>query len=146
MAYSYRTISPSSVSFLFLVPSVTASFLRFVPQYNNKMDDNVTNVFGATFLSSLVAFDLSLDTNSEANEEPDPAKSSSPSDKNGGPSTTKSPIVTAAKRERRILGMVSKAGAGVGRADNDRQFFYLNGRPVDLPKVTVLRDSCRTET
>ncbi|CAM9418872.1 unnamed protein product [Hapterophycus canaliculatus] len=32
--------------------------------------------------------------------------------------------------------MVSKAGEGVGRADNDRQFLYLNGRPVDLPKFT----------
>lgn len=32
-------------------------------------------------------------------------------------------------------GLVSKAGAGVGRSDNDRQFFYLNGRPVDLPAL-----------
>lgn len=29
-----------------------------------------------------------------------------------------------------------KVGAGVGRSDNDRQFFFLNQRPVDLPKLT----------
>jgi hypothetical protein len=36
----------------------------------------------------------------------------------------------------RISGYVSKAGAGVGRSDNDRQFLFCNGRPVDLPKLT----------
>lgn len=41
-----------------------------------------------------------------------------------------------ATSERKVWGMVSKAGEGVGRADNDRQFIYVNGRPVDLPKVT----------
>ncbi len=40
--------------------------------------------------------------------------------------------------------MVSRAGAGCGRASGDRQFFYLNGRPVDLPKaVRALNDSYR---
>ncbi len=36
---------------------------------------------------------------------------------------------------RRIEGLVSKCGAGVGRSDNDRQFFFINGRPVDHPAV-----------
>ncbi|OQS04853.1 mismatch repair endonuclease PMS2, partial [Thraustotheca clavata] len=35
-----------------------------------------------------------------------------------------------------IVGFVSKVGEGVGRSDNDRQFFYVNGRPVDLPNAT----------
>ena len=35
----------------------------------------------------------------------------------------------------RIVGYVSKVGLGVGRSDNDRQFVFCNGRPVDLPKV-----------
>eukprot|EP00249_Psilotum_nudum_P020639 c27788_g1_i2 orf=360-2978(-) len=38
----------------------------------------------------------------------------------------------------RIEGFVSKAGAGCGRASGDRQFFYINGRPVDMPKVAKL--------
>jgi len=29
-----------------------------------------------------------------------------------------------------------QAGEGVGRSDNDRQFIFLNSRPVDLPRVT----------
>ncbi|KAF0689025.1 Aste57867_19480 [Aphanomyces stellatus] len=35
-----------------------------------------------------------------------------------------------------IIGFVSKVGAGVGRSDNDRQFFFVNGRPVDLLNAT----------
>jgi DNA mismatch repair ATPase MutL len=34
----------------------------------------------------------------------------------------------------RITGLASKAGVGVGRSDNDRQFTFVNGRPVDLPR------------
>ncbi|CAN0514066.1 unnamed protein product, partial [Ectocarpus sp. 8 AP-2014] len=84
-------------------------------QYNNKLDDNVTNVFGAKFLKTL-----------------------SPVKKQGqqGGGVTSSGAQKAKDGERKIWGMVSKAGVGVGRADNDRQFLYLNGRPVDLPKFT----------
>ena len=38
--------------------------------------------------------------------------------------------------ECKISGYVSKAGHGVGRSSSDRQFWYVNGRPVDLPKFT----------
>lgn len=38
-----------------------------------------------------------------------------------------------------VRGLVSKAGHGVGRANNDRQFFFVNGRPVDVPKVSSVR-------
>jgi DNA mismatch repair protein PMS2 len=44
----------------------------------------------------------------------------------------------------RIVGLVSKATAGTGRAAGDRQFFFINGRPVDMPKaVKVLNESFR---
>ena len=43
-----------------------------------------------------------------------------------------------------ITGFVSKVGAGVGRSDNDRQFVFCNGRPVDLPKfVKVINEVWR---
>jgi hypothetical protein len=31
----------------------------------------------------------------------------------------------------------------VGRSDNDRQFFFLNSRPVDLPKLTRVVNEVR---
>lgn len=108
-------------------------------QYNNKLGDNVTNVFGAKFLSTLSPVDISLDK--EGDEEEDGEDGSS-----GQVEATTPPVVeqeaasssapkTAWDSRRRIWGMVSKAGEGVGRSDNDRQFLYLNGRPVDMPKV-----------
>jgi DNA mismatch repair protein PMS2 len=38
----------------------------------------------------------------------------------------------------RVEGFVSRPGAGCGRASGDRQFVYVNGRPVDLPKINKL--------
>ncbi len=31
--------------------------------------------------------------------------------------------------------LVSAAGASTGRSVGDRQFFYINGRPVDMPRA-----------
>ena len=33
---------------------------------------------------------------------------------------------------------VSKGTAGMSRAAGDRQFLFLNGRPIDLPKVSIV--------
>lgn len=44
--------------------------------------------------------------------------------------------------QSRVTGLVSKAGTGVGRSNNEKQFFYLNGRPVDLPRVTKALNEC----
>lgn len=37
-----------------------------------------------------------------------------------------------------VDGYVSKAGSGSGRNLGDRQYFFVNGRPVDMPKVGKL--------
>uniref|UniRef100_A0A0D9VHR0 DNA mismatch repair protein S5 domain-containing protein n=1 Tax=Leersia perrieri TaxID=77586 RepID=A0A0D9VHR0_9ORYZ len=37
-----------------------------------------------------------------------------------------------------VDGFLSKPGPGTGRNSGDRQFFYVNGRPVDMPKVSKL--------
>ena len=34
-----------------------------------------------------------------------------------------------------------KAGTGVGRSNNDRQFVFINQRPVDIPKLTRTMNS-----
>ena len=38
----------------------------------------------------------------------------------------------------KVDGFVSKSGYGSGRTLGDRQFFFVNGRPVDMPKVGKL--------
>ena len=38
----------------------------------------------------------------------------------------------------KVEGFVSKPGQGCGRNMRDRQFFFVNSRPVDMPKVTKL--------
>ena len=35
-----------------------------------------------------------------------------------------------------VSGLLSSAQWGQGRSSPDRQYFYVNGRPCDLPKVT----------
>ena len=45
----------------------------------------------------------------------------------------------------KVIGLISKTGHGVGRSDSDRQFFYVNGRPVHLPTFAKgLNESWRT--
>ncbi|CAM9152807.1 unnamed protein product [Pylaiella littoralis] len=107
-------------------------------QYNKKLDDNVTNVFGAKFLRTLSPVSIFLPEEGAEEEEEEKEEDEEENKEEGGePDDTKSSRGREAERgERKIWGMVSKAGEGVGRADNDRQFLYLNGRPVDLPKFT----------
>ncbi|KAK9789027.1 hypothetical protein WJX73_005134 [Symbiochloris irregularis] len=55
------------------------------------------------------------------------------------------PLTATAPCGARITGWVSKAGIGHGKAAGDRQFLFLNGRPVDLPQVTkVLNETFRS--
>jgi DNA mismatch repair ATPase MutL len=42
-----------------------------------------------------------------------------------------------------ISGFISRVGDGVGRSDNDRQFVFCNGRPVDLSKFTRVLNEVR---
>ena len=35
----------------------------------------------------------------------------------------------------KVTGLISTAAWGQGRSSPDRQFYYINGRPVDLPVV-----------
>lgn len=107
-------------------------FLILRQQYNNKLDDNVTNVFGAKFLSTLSPVDIYLNEEEETEDgQSQPGDMASSAEQEGPDGAAKMEQAS----ERKIWGMVSKAGEGVGRADNDRQFLYLNGRPVDVPKV-----------
>lgn len=108
-------------------------------QYNSKLDDNVTNVFGAKFLRALSPVNISLpEEGAEEVEEEEEQEEGHDEQREQGQGDDPKPSSgqKVKNSERKIWGMVSKAGEGVGRADNDRQFLYLNGRPVDLPKVS----------
>ena len=35
----------------------------------------------------------------------------------------------------KVTGLISSATWGQGRSSADRQFYYINGRPVDLPVI-----------
>lgn len=57
------------------------------------------------------------------------------------------PCKAAGSGSVRIVGWVSKAEAGCGRAAGDRQFLYVNGRPVDMPRaIKVINDVFRAQT
>lgn len=114
----------------------------FACQYKNKLEDNVTNVFGPKFLSTLVPLRVDLGRDREGG--PDSLGSQEESEEGVGatgapvdadPAATSAAVSSSRAGRREVFGMVSKAGEGVGRADNDRQFSFVNGRPVDLPKV-----------
>jgi DNA mismatch repair protein PMS2 len=48
------------------------------------------------------------------------------------------PFNVSISEDCQVQGFLSKPGPGNGRNSGDRQFFYVNGRPVDMPKVTKL--------
>jgi hypothetical protein len=122
-------------------------------QQTTKLEENISNLFGSKFLSSLMNFQLGV-TKDDLNkisrnceEEIEEAEGDKDDEKQEG---EKPPVEdhqpeetakadTAIKEEdfkATITGWVSKAGIGVGRSDNDRQYVFCNGRPVDLPKFS----------
>ncbi|KAL9235773.1 hypothetical protein vseg_010509 [Gypsophila vaccaria] len=48
------------------------------------------------------------------------------------------PLSMSISENCKVEGFISKSGYGSGRNMGDRQFFYVNGRPVDMPKVSKL--------
>jgi hypothetical protein len=134
-------------------------------QCNKSMRDNIVNVFGAGFLATLVPLEVRHSSwwelyghgysQSMRNQGPNEGMAvvavHYASDSRTGPHCIGGSFLTGqvtlsgeeaggsgAGIERRVSGFVSKAGEGVGRSDNDRQFFFLNGRPVNLPRITKL--------
>ncbi|XP_048138350.1 DNA mismatch repair protein PMS1 isoform X2 [Rhodamnia argentea] len=48
------------------------------------------------------------------------------------------PVTISVSEDCTVEGFLSKPGLGSGRNLGDRQFFFVNGRPVDMPKVSKL--------
>lgn len=93
-------------------------------------------MFGSKFLASLTSIEIPCTCNYQSNADTGSIddESCSPeveNDESAKPSNAFSRLDDAVV----IEGYVSKVGDGVGRSDNERQFVYCNGRPVDLPKL-----------
>jgi DNA mismatch repair ATPase MutL len=133
---------------------------------NSTLADNISLVFGSKFLSTLVPIsftteiteskdlsDSDVDESEEGSEDGlsafvSPPEESQPltssddrcTDRNNA--SCKDNAETGDDKNSHnggsvtVSGFVSKAGIGVGRSDNDRQFVFCNGRPVDLPKIS----------
>ena len=126
-------------------------------QGSTLMSDNIASVFGSKFLQTLVKVECKADL-PLSQEQLDAEEAEAAGEwgahllsQNGlneslhNPDTifddtthSKKPRenVAVVRQQVHVRGFVSKVGAGVGRSDNDRQFVYCNGRPVDLPKFT----------
>ncbi|KAG1691004.1 hypothetical protein DVH05_027287 [Phytophthora capsici] len=95
------------------------------------MGENIANVFGTKFFRTLLRVDFELKGILKA-EKDEVSDGDSDSEQKSSFVDTGDDL---SSQERKVEGFVSKVGAGVGRSDNDRQFFFINGRPFDLPKM-----------
>ncbi|KAG3012547.1 hypothetical protein JG687_00011676 [Phytophthora cactorum] len=104
-------------------------------QAHQTMGENIANVFGTKFFRTLLRVDFELKS-SLKNEESDKDDVGNEGDSDSEQKSSSMEIEdNLSGQERKVEGYVSKVGAGVGRSDNDRQFFFINGRPFDLPKM-----------
>lgn len=124
-------------------------------QAQQSMGDNIASVFGTKFVRTLTTVDIDLTEACQRVRAKQKLSSASSSAKRRiSLSTSQEEVDNEGKQEadesdeddedmsasqlekkRQVVGYVSKVGAGTGRSDNDRQFFFINGRPFDLPKV-----------
>lgn len=101
-------------------------------QAHQTMGENIANVFGIKFFKTLMRVDFKLNSSVKKDGA---GKNDYDNfiDEQKGPAIEIEKVMSHKRRE--VEGYVSKVGAGVGRSDTDRQFFFINGRPFDLPKV-----------
>lgn len=132
-------------------------------QAHQSMGDNIASVFGSKFMRTLLAVEIDLTdacARVRAKHKPhkphltralrptavnlddsidsiggDKSDNNSDDDNDDKDEGEDAMSGTQLEKTRRVVGYVSKVGAGVGRSDNDRQFFFINSRPFDLPKV-----------
>ncbi|TMW55718.1 hypothetical protein Poli38472_010600 [Pythium oligandrum] len=96
-------------------------------QAHQSMGENIASVFGTKFFRTLTGVDFDLNTawpSEDVSSQAEPEEESKHDDQD-----------EINKASRRVVGFVSRVGEGVGRSDNDRQFFFINSRPFDLPRV-----------
>lgn len=90
----------------------------FSTKGNPSTKENIVNVFGAKTLTTLLSLNLKLEI------EP-----------TGGSSQRWNTQEDSKMKEVKIVGYVSRPISGEGRQTPDRQMFFVNARPVNLPQI-----------
>lgn len=107
------------------------------PADTRSLLDTTSILFGATFASTLMPLTLEIQLEALASKEgaamtaEGAATTADGSSAADAVSSAQAPPPAADGPVVSIGGFISKVGEGVGRSDNERQFLYLNGRPVD---------------
>lgn len=119
--------------------------VAFATHQSTKLEENISTLFGAKFLSSLLSFEFRVDEDSlnsvveEVEDEGDNIEESGQSSdhevKDNDKNDKDVPSSSNVEFKATVKGFISRVGVGVGRSDNDRQFVFCNGRPVDMPKI-----------
>ncbi|ORY43042.1 DNA mismatch repair protein MutL [Rhizoclosmatium globosum] len=116
---------------------------------NSTVKLNMSNVFGAKSLPTVMEVDFTVPVATVASlssklTETDHIEENERDNSQG---SEDSPQVTQEEEEEdstqdnrtiNVKGLISRPIQGFGRTSNDRQFFYINNRPCDLPKLTKL--------
>ncbi|GBC00731.1 hypothetical protein RclHR1_03960005 [Rhizophagus clarus] len=85
---------------------------------NNDVRDNIANIFGAKTLTQIIPLNINVNVKREMGLQKNECD-----DESEGYTT-------------HITGYISKPMKGYGRGSNDRQYYFINGRPCNLPKIT----------
>ncbi|KAF2996820.1 hypothetical protein E8E13_002396 [Curvularia kusanoi] len=97
--------------------------VAFSTNANPSTRGNISNVYGAKTIAALVPLDLEFEMD--------------PSNRPGATQSAKnwSTQNDAGSRKVRIVGHISRPVVGEGRQTPDRQMFFVNSRPCNLPQV-----------
>lgn len=97
--------------------------IAFSTNANPSTRGNISNVYGAKTAAALIPLDLDFQMN--------------PSNRPGTTQNTKSLSTNedSGSRNVKIIGHISRPVVGEGRQTPDRQMFFVNSRPCNLPQV-----------
>jgi len=97
--------------------------VAFSTNANSSTRDNISNVYGAKTITALIPFNLEF--------EMDPSNRPGATQSARNWSTQEDP----GSRTVKIVGHISRPVVGEGRQTPDRQMFFVNSRPCNLPQV-----------
>ncbi|PKK63762.1 DNA mismatch repair protein MutL [Rhizophagus irregularis] len=83
---------------------------------NNDLRDNIANIFGAKTLTQIIPLNIDMNVNRDMRLQ-------------------KNEYDESEGYTAHIVGYISKPMKGYGRGSNDRQYYFINGRPCNLPKM-----------